>query len=191
MQIFELLENSNLFNVPFDWDEDDRNISYIRGVVEHYFEENRRVDDKWNPQFFGVLEKRMKVGDIGILSGSEMVVFSQRAVEKLMHLLADSVELLPYPTEIGTYYLVNVLDEGDYLDRQRTDCDEILPNGHCFGINRYMFVEERLRGKHIFRIPDDAVTRFVSGEFIEVCKQHDLQGIYLTDRAKVWDSQAV
>ena len=106
-----------------------------------------------------------------------------------MPLIKDSVELLPYPTEVGTYYLVNVLDEGNYLDRNRTECDEILPNGHCYGINKYVFNEKALQGKHLFRIPDDGVIRFVSGEFIDTCKQHKLQGIYLTDSVKVWDSE--
>lgn len=187
MQVFELRENANIFSVPFDWNKDEH-IEYIDNIVKHYFDRNLRVGGNWNPTFFGVINKRQKLGEIGTLSGSEMVIFSQRAVDSLMTLIKDSVELLPYPTEVGTYYLVNVLDEGDYLDRQRTECDEILPNGHCYGINEYVFNETALQGKHIFRIPDDGVTRYVSGEFIQACKQHNLHGIYLTESVKVWDS---
>ncbi|RYF74600.1 MAG: hypothetical protein EOO39_08325 [Cytophagaceae bacterium] len=189
MKVYKLEENANKFSVPFDWDEEDISIQYVRKIVESYFDTNRRVGKNWQPTFFGIVEKKMKLADIGTLSGSEMVILGQKAVDALLPLINGSVELLPYPTEVGTYYLVNALDEGDYLDRKRTDCDEILPNGHCFGINEYVFKESALQGKHIFRIPDDAVTRYVSGEFIDTCKQHKLQGIYLTDSVKVWDSE--
>lgn len=188
MKVFEFRENANLYSVPFDWDNDD-NIAYIDNVIENYFDKGMRVGRQWSPPFFGVVNKLQKVGDLGTLSGSETVIFSEKAVDVLMPLIKDSVELLSYPTEIGTYHLINVLDKGNYLDRLRTDCDEILSNGNCYGINRYAFDEQALQGKHIFRIPDDGVTRYVSGEFIETCKRHNLQGIYLTDKVKLWESE--
>lgn len=187
MQVYEYSEDSNVYTVPFDWD-DDVNIDYVRNIVEEYFDKNQPVGNHWQPPFFGVVEKTMKTGDLGILSGSEMIVFSQRAVDTLSPLIQRNVEFLPYPTEVGTYYLINVLDEGNYLDRKLSDYDEMLPNGLCFGINKYVFDAEKLQHKHIFRIPDDPVTRFVSGEFIATCKKHKLRGIYLDDSVKVWNS---
>lgn len=189
MQVFQFVEAADKYSVPFDWDKDDDNIDYISHIVESYFDTKRRVGANWQPSFFGVVNKKQKVGDLGTLIGGEQIVFSQKAVDILMPLIKDSVELLPYPTEIGTYYLINVLDEGPYLDRQKTNCDEVLPNGNCFSINKYVFVESMLVGKHILRIPDDAVTRYISGDFIEACRENNLQGIELDDKVKVWDSE--
>jgi hypothetical protein len=188
MQVYKFVEASNEYSTPFDWDEDDDNIDYVSNVVDTYFDANQRVGANWQPAFFGVVDQRLKVAELGTLAGSERIVFSQRAATLLMPLLGESVELLPYPTELGTYYLVNALDVGDYLDRERTACREVLDNGICFGITKYAFHEQLLRGKHIFRIPDDPVFRFVSGEFMALCQQHGLVGIAANASTLVWDS---
>ncbi|UOQ74802.1 imm11 family protein [Hymenobacter cellulosilyticus] len=190
MQIHKFIEDSDQYSVPFDWDDDD-NIDYVSNIVDTYFDKYQRVGDNWQPTLFGIIAPRVKVGDLGTLAGSERIVFSQRAVDALRPLLGTSVELLPYPTEIGTYYLVNVLDVGDYLDKNRTKCREILPNGLCAGISKFVFQADLLRGKHIFRIPDSPVFRYVSDEFIAACRKHNLTGIDMTEEVKVWDSAIV
>jgi hypothetical protein len=188
MQIYKFIEDSDRYSVPFDWDEEDNNIDYVSDIVDAYFDKKQRVGDDWQPAFFGTIDQRMKVGDLGTLAGSERIVFSQRAVDVLLPLIGESVELLPYPTEVGTYYLVNVLDVGEYLDRKQTNCREILSNGLCAGISKFVFRADMLRGKHIFRIPDSPVFRYISDEFITACRQHKLTGIDLTEEAEVWDS---
>lgn len=191
MRVYKIVENANSYSVPFDWDDDDRNSDYIDEIIKEYFDKKLRVGNKWNPNFFGVINLKQKVGDIGSLAGNDAIVMSQKAVDVLRPLIGESVELLPYQTEAGPYYLVNVLDEGEYLDRQKTDCDRMLSNGLCAGINKFVFDRNKLIGKHIFRIPDSPVFRYVSGNFIDMCRQHGLEGIYLTDKAKVWDSEEV
>lgn len=188
MQIYKFVEDSDQYSVPFDWDNDDINIDYVSDIVDTYFDANQRVGGMWQPAFFGTINPRMKVGDLGTLAGSERLVFNQRAVDVLGPLLGESVELLPYPTEAGNCYLVNVLDVGNYLDREQTKCREILPSGLCIGISKFVFQADLLRDKHIFRIPDSPVFRYVSGEFVAACRQHGLTGIDLTNQAKVWDS---
>lgn len=105
-----------------------------------------------------------------------------------MPLMKNSIELLPYPTEVGTYYLINVLDEDEYLNRELTVCGRRMPNGICRDITKYHFHQDMLINKHVFRVPDRPLTRFISGEFVDICKKHELQGIYLDDSVKVWDS---
>ncbi|TGE07768.1 imm11 family protein [Hymenobacter fodinae] len=187
MQIYKFIEDSDQYSVPFDWDDDDNNIDYVSHIVDTYFDKHQRVGDNWHPPFFGVIDPRVKVGDLGTLAGSERIVFSQRVVDVLQPLLGDSVELLPYPTEVGTYYLVNVLDVGNYLDRKQTKCREILSNGLCAGISEFVFRADLVKGKPIFRIPDSPVFRYVSDEFIAACRKHKLTGIDMEEGNKVWD----
>jgi hypothetical protein len=191
MRVYKFIENSNTYSVPFDWDDDDQNSDYIDEIIRDYFDAKRRVGAAWQPSFFGVVNPKQKLGDLGSLVGNDAIVMSQKAVDALRPLIEHSVELLPYDTEVGPYYLVNVLDEGQYLDRDKTDCDRRLPNGLCAGINRFVFDASKLQGKHIFRIPDSPVFRYVSDAFIDACQTHGLQGIYLTDKAEVWDSNAL
>ncbi|TGE07765.1 imm11 family protein [Hymenobacter fodinae] len=188
MEIYYYNTNVADYSVPFDWDKNNDHIDYIDEIVETYFDTKERVGKHWQPTFFGVIDTREKIADLGSLVSDGVLVFSQKAVDILRPLLGKSVELLPYKTEVGPYYLVNVLDEGEYLDRERTESDEILSDGRCVGINKFAFHADRLRGKHIFRISDDPVTRFISGEFVAACREHGLSGIYLNDQAKVWDS---
>jgi hypothetical protein len=188
MEVYKYITDSNAYSVPFDWDDDDVNSDYLDEIVETYFDGKARASEHWQPPFFGVIDPRKKVADLGSLVSDGVLVFSQRAVDILQPLLGTEVELLPYPTEVGTYYLVNVLDEKEYLDRARTDCDRIMPDGRCAGINKYVFHANRLSGKHIFRISDKLTSRFISGEFIAACRQYKLTGIDLTEEAKVWDS---
>lgn len=188
MEIYEYVENANVYSVPFDWSENEESADYVSTIVDHYFGTGTRVGSDWQPNFFGIINKKQKIGDVGSLSSDESIVISRKAADVLEPLIAKSVELLEYPTEIGPYYLVNVLDVGDYLDRAKTDCDRILTNGLCSGINKYVFKKELLVGRHIFSIPDMPGYRYVSGEFIEMCRKNNLQGIHLDESVKVWDS---
>jgi hypothetical protein len=188
MEVYKYNTASSTYGVPFDWDDKDVNSDYLDEIVETYFDERARVGEHWQPPFFGIVNARKKLADLGSLVSDGVLVFSQRAVDVLQPLLGNGVELLAYPTEVGAYYLVNVLDEGAYLNREQTDCDRIMPDGRCAGINKYVFHADRLRDKHIFRVSDKLTSRFVSGEFITACRKHNLTGIDLTDRSKVWDS---
>lgn len=188
MEVYRFDTDDDTYSIPFDWDDDDKNIDYVDQIVDEYFDTQTRVSDKWQPTFFGIVNPKQKVANLGTLVSSNVLVFDQRAVDVLQPLLGASVELLPYETEVGIYYLVNVLDAGDYLDRQRTECREIRKNGTCYGITKYVFQADLSQGKHLFIIPDTSLSRYVSGEFIAACRQHDLKGIFLTDKAKIWDS---
>jgi hypothetical protein len=190
MQVFNYQEKANDFSVPFDWDAEDYNIDYlVDEIAEKFLGERESVGNAWRPTFFGLVNLKQKLGDLGSLVRDDIIIMSQKAVDTLRPLIQASVELLPYKTEVGLYYLVNVLDEGDYLDRAQTECDRILPNGLCAGITRFVFDANKLKGKHIFRIPDRPTTRFISGEFVAMCRQHGLQGIELTDKAKLWEDE--
>jgi hypothetical protein len=188
MKVFKYDSDANNYSVPFDWDDEDVNIDYVTEIADEYFKKRARVGKHWSPTFFSVVDPRKKLPDLGALTGDDQMVFSQRAVDALSPLLGESVELLPYSTEVGTYYLINVLDVGHYLDRERTHCREIVPDGRCAGIIKYVFNADLIQGKHIFRIPDKLTARFLSEEFISTCRKHNLTGIDLTDEAKVWDS---
>ena len=92
MQVYRISDDANRYSVPFDWD-DDKSIDYVRSVVEEYFDSNRQVGKHWQPSFFGIVKKKMKLGEIGTLSGSEMLVFNQNAVEHLYRRQRQSLGL--------------------------------------------------------------------------------------------------
>ena len=192
MQVYQFIENANTYSVPFDWDEEDKNIDYLLDeIVEKFFDENKAVGKAWQPSFFGVVNVQKKLGALGSLVRYDIIVMSKSAVNILYPLIQNSVELLPYETEAGPYYIINVLDKGEYLNRKATDCDRILANGLCAGINKFVFDQNKLIDKHIFRIPDRPTTRFISSEFVEACRRFNLEGIELGNKVKLWDSEVI
>jgi hypothetical protein len=138
MEIYQFRTNINEYSIPFDWNNGRINYKYIKQIVDTYFHANTRVGNNWNPNFFGVVNKNQKIADVGSIVSDRAVVLSSKAITFLKPLLHNS-ELLPYPTELGDYYLVNVLNEAPYLDRNKSSYDRRLNNGLCAGISNYEF----------------------------------------------------
>jgi hypothetical protein len=109
-------------------------------------------------------------------------VVSQRAIDVLGELLLPHTELLPIevaPSSSGfeyDYFAVNVITVVDCLDHDRS-LFKRYSTGRIMKIERYSFIENRISGIPIFKIPESTtVSVFVSSKFRSAYKQAGLTG---------------
>lgn len=117
----------------------------------------------------------VKRGDFPCIGGA-VPVFTERAVKTLRPLIGDSVEILPLVCDEDDLYIINVIDVVDCLDRERSKL-KFFSSGAVMRVEHYVFVEEALRGKHIFKIPERPVAVFVSDAFKFVVEGEGLEGL--------------
>lgn len=106
-------------------------------------------------------------------------VFSKRAWLALQPLIGDSVEALPilYP-DSTTYYTMNVLEIVDCLDVANSEISRNGVTGNVSWIHRFSFKRDKLRGKHLFKIPEaPSLFVFVSDDFKRIVEEHNLRGL--------------
>jgi hypothetical protein len=105
------------------------------------------------------------------------IVLNARAVRVLSPLMGDAVELLPLQCEEGEFWLLNVLQVLDCLDRERT-VFTYWPDGDVKGASKIFFQAGCLEDRHIFRLPIHNYSRvYVSQAFKDLVDEHDLRGL--------------
>ena len=115
-------------------------------------------------------------------------MYSRRALEVLLPLMGDSVEILPMLCDEGDYSAVNVIDVIDAIDYEKSKFERFKCSGRIMCFDKYAFVPEKVAGKHIFKIVDHPKSNsFVSDEFMQVVEKNGLTGF---KSELVWDSEA-
>jgi hypothetical protein len=109
--------------------------------------------------------------------------FSRRAVDALRDLLEPNGELLPLISDVGEYYAYNVTTVADVLDVARSEVTWGYDFLYISSIQQHEFLEERLRGRAIFWLPQMMLVYYVTQIFAQRVREHRLQGF---DLAKVW-----
>lgn len=119
---------------------------------------------------------------------SDLMIFSERAVIALRHLLEPSGLLLPLICETGNYVGFRLDAEVDALDVERTRASWRLPGtDSASSITSYAFHTERLGAHAIFRVPQHFEI-LVNLEFVNVVRSAGLTGIRF---CRVWPSAMV
>jgi hypothetical protein len=109
----------------------------------------------------------------------DVPVFSERAWHTLKPLIGGEAEALPLSGTREPYYAINVLDIADCLDRARSKI-KWLSTGNINSIEKHVFKEGCLEGKHIFKLPETARQEvFVSEEFKQLVESSSLEGLML------------
>ena len=126
---------------------------------------------------FKFVPRRMPKGDTPGLD-TDIPVFNPKAVEALADLLEGNGELLPISIGSERYFLFNVTQILDALDEPH--CEVVrFDSGRIMDIIRYSFVEAKLAGAFVFRIPQDVGRVFVTEPFVERVKSAGLVGFKL------------
>jgi hypothetical protein len=94
----------------------------------------------------------IELSDFPSLLGHVPVV-SDRALEVLGPLMGPMVDTLPIRVEGGGYSMLHVRDFPDCLDTRASRIRWFEP-GRARMIEQYVFVPERLRGHHLFRLKE-------------------------------------
>lgn len=110
-------------------------------------------------------------------------VFSKKACDALSDLLLPNGELLPLRFRGGDYYAYNITRIVDVLDRKKSKCLWYDPPNAVMEVDYYSFDAKRLGEVPIFRYLEEPMSVFVSQQFVDRVRQHDLKGLTLT---KVW-----
>lgn len=110
--------------------------------------------------------------------------FSARACEQLEEFFGGNGELLLLATPVGEFYFYNITTIIDAVDRERSSCT-CLPTDplRVVDIDYYVFREELVKGKHIFRAFDISSNVIVSQQFVDKVIDTKLKGFSFT---KMW-----
>lgn len=115
-------------------------------------------------------------GDFPSLSGSIPVV-SEKAWQILSAYIKNEVEALPLITKTGSYFALNVLDIVDGLDKEKSEIS-YRSSGRVSRVFKYVFHEEKIKGKYMFKIPETkGLEVYVSEEFKKLIEENNLKGL--------------
>jgi hypothetical protein len=150
--------------------------------------DGRNKLDNWKPI---VVEKMDGDGELGNTPAfhSHIPVMDKKALEVLNDLLNYGVEVLPleYNKKINKYFLINVTAVLNCINYKKSDYKTFDDGIRVMYFNKYVFIEDKLKGKHIFKIIDSPLSSvFVSDEFREKVIDSDLVGFKFE---LVWDSE--
>jgi len=124
---------------------------------------------------FAFVPRRLPRGDTPSLS-SHIPVFNARAVKVLGDLLNHSGELLPIVCDNESYFLFNVTQVVDALDEARCELER-FDDGRIMFIDSYSFIERKLAGVTIFKLPQRPLGwAYVTDPFVERVKAAKLKG---------------
>ena len=151
---------------------------------------NRRFDGtslkrNWSGQEkFAFIPRRLPKGDTPGLS-THIPVFNSKTVKVLADLLQSNGELLPITCDEEEYLVFNVNRVIDALDESNCEIKR-FSDGGIMDIVRYSFVEEKLIGIVIFKLPQDLLgSVYVTDPFVERVKAAKLKGFKLP---LIWSS---
>lgn len=120
---------------------------------------------------------KLPKGDFPALSGIE-VIFSARALQAVMPLIQQSVQIIRLQCEEDELYLIHVVDSIDCLDLRRSTVDYVLGGSLISHVTHYEFKNlELLEGKGIFKIQGVRVSTFVTDAFKALVEEYNLQGL--------------
>lgn len=173
----------------------DADVNKYRGIYyvneENVVEFNRRFDGtslkrNWTGKDeFRFIPERLARGDTPGLS-SHIPVFNSRAVRVLADLLEAGGELLPITCEGEDYFLFNVTLLVDALDEARCEIER-FDDGRIMDIESHFFVEKKLTGAVVFKLPQDPLGGvYVTDVFVERVKRNNLKGFKFRH---VWRSE--
>lgn len=113
-------------------------------------------------------------------------VLSDRGRRALEDLLGGDVEWLPARLEGERYWLANVTNLVDGLDRERSDCEWLEGEGIIW-VREYQMREAAVDGQAVFKLSDDPLDfPFVSEE---VKRRAEEEGIVGLSFKLAWDSE--
>lgn len=142
-----------------------------------------RLAEQWTDR--PVLEGKVRITNDFPCINLMIPAFSKRACVALARILEPNGELLPIQAPIGEYFAYNLLTVADVMDYERAAVEFFRPElrSRALSIDRFEFHEDRLQGLTIFRIVQLPNSQFVTQEFVDAVKQHELNGF---DFIKVW-----
>lgn len=129
-------------------------------------------------------EKRLELGDAP--GFSYFPVFSNKALDVLLPLIREHVEVLPLDFAEKPLFGINVTTVLDAIDYEKSRYRTFRDGKRIMAFQKYAFRTNVIEGVHIFKISDEKVRRaFVSEQFKNLVDDYSLKGFNLR---LVWNS---
>ena len=169
-------------------------------VADEFFSQRQNPTElnHWNPPHIREhMEKgrSLKIGDNHSSWGTGQTYFiSQNMIEKMGDILEDYGVCFPIDVDDRNdcLYRYWVTKELDCLDREKSEL--MITNNPVLGerisIHKLTVIENSYDGSMIFRVKDDnSNVHFVTSEFIDIVKKHNLKGFEF--RRDFWDNKPI
>ena len=141
----------------------------------------------WKPWRFKAMCGNREWGDI-VSYHTHLPIVTPEFIEATRDLIDGSVEILPIDCEGKELYLLNTTEVLDCIDYSKAKYKAFPNTNRIFRFEKYAFIEEKVKGKHFFKIKDIPFYGvFVSDEFRQRAIDKGLVGIRFD---LVWDSEA-
>ncbi len=122
-------------------------------------------------------DKDLKDGDA---PGFNIPVFNEKALNALLPLIKDNVEILPLQLNNETLYGINVLSIVNALNYDLSEYKTFRDGKRVMAIKKYAFIEEKIEKNNIFKLMDlPRGDVFVSEEFHDRVIDYHLEGFKL------------
>ena len=187
MKIWKLKEQYN-YSVPTEAGD----IAYrmMERLYKKHARFNEPISSKWKP-FFALQYGRERVADVGTLV--HFPVISLKCKDVLFPLLEATVEFLPYETDNGLYYVLNIptLAPEEVLDLSRSDYKEYHNPEYDFPIldvSQYCFRENAIATTPIFIMRPYETRIFVTNSFMDMYWQYKLKGLDIDETNPLWQT---
>ena len=149
--------------------------------------DGRKHLENWKPLSVKRMEpeKGLELGDAP--GFTLMPVLSERAVNCLLPLIRENVEILSLGFDEGEYFGVNTITVLEALDYGKSEYRTFRDGKRIMVIEEYVFIAEKVKDVPIFKIVDEKERRgFVSDEFKRIVEENELKGFKFE---LAWDSE--
>lgn len=125
--------------------------------------------------------------DLGDALGFTIPVFSKKALDCLLPLIENNIEILKLDFDGGDFYAINVTKVINAINYEKSKYKTFRDGRRIVLFNKYAFEPEIVIGISIFKIIDEPCRfAFVSDEFKEIVEKNKLKGF---EFKLVWDSE--
>ena len=176
-----------LWHLKFEVDKYDNLIPCIPFSVEQKQSfDGRNLLKNWMP----IKMKRMepeKGLELGDALGFSFPIFSNRALECLLPLIGNNIEVLPLDFDEDEYWGINIITILDAIDYEKSEYKTFRDGKRIMCFIKYVFLPKVVENVPIFKIKDEKTYyAFVSDEFKKIVEDNNLLGFRFE---LVWDSE--
>jgi hypothetical protein len=161
----------------------------LGGTIDDDFLPKRAMGHNWHPanlapiwKPFSAIGRVRPFNDFPCVRLGVIPAFSQRAVDNLRDILEANGELLPFDSNLGTYYAYNVTTMVSALDRSRSEVSS-FKDGWIIDVRRYELLADNLSGLLIFRLQEYPRHSYVTDKFVRRVQEVKLKGF---DFQRIW-----
>ena len=149
------------------------------------FDGRSKIAD-WNPLALKSIRNNLPYGDM-VSFLADIPVVSPKVIEATKDLISQQAEVLSTLCSDCELYLLNITNRIDVVDYSKSQVKYFPDGKRVLRFIKLAFIEEKVRGNHIFKLTEKNGFVYVSDEFRQRIIDNGLTGFKFE---LVWDSEA-